>query len=39
MSVGYRNGAAICGWARGVDKRSVTKAEESGAMWLVVVKL
>jgi len=33
------NGAASCGGIRGVYEHSVTRAEESGAMWLVVAQL
>ena len=34
-----RNSAAICTGARGVYKHSVTRAEESWAMWLSVAQL
>ena len=34
-----RNSAAICAGARGVYKHSVTRAEETWAMWLAVAQL
>ena len=39
MLVECRNDVAICGGARGVYEHSVTRAEDSGAMWHVVKQL
>ena len=36
MFVEGRNGAVICSGIGGVDRLSVSRAEESGVVWLVV---